>query len=264
MDVEKGLLDDIRNYDNNISELQEMNKEIHKKYGDDSISCKMNHGNPQYYIGGKYASKSNMEKIKALSQRDYNIKAIKEIKGERDRISAALRIYQENPIDDVYNNMCESKKEVVIPVRIPNSDFVEKWMSQEYEQNNRWEEVTTEIYTIKGERVRSKAEKIIADELAAHKIPYRYEYPLMLKVGKDLREFRPDFTALNVRTRREYVIEHLGMMDKVGYYNNNLSKLDILERNGYIIGENLLIFHETYDNPVSIPVIRRYIDTFLI
>lgn len=43
---------------------------------------------------------------------------------------------------------------------------------------------------IKGERGRSKSEKIIADELARCDIPYKYEYPLRIKDGnKDKSHF---------------------------------------------------------------------------
>ena len=117
---------------------------------------------------------------------------------------------------------------------------------------------------MKGEKVRSKAEKIIADELNAFNIPYRYEYPLEIFVGKQKKTFRPDFLVLNRRTRKEYVIEHLGMMDKIGYYNNNLNKIGILEQNGYLLGVNLLILHETSDSPINILTFRRYVEEYLI
>lgn len=63
-----------------------------------------------------------------------------------------------------------------------------------------FDESTSEFYTAKGEKVRSKSEVIIADVLSREGIPYRYEYPLYLKgIGK----VHPDFTVLNVKQRKE-------------------------------------------------------------
>ena len=50
----------------------------------------------------------------------------------------------------------------------------------EFDENNR-----TEFYTRKGERVRSKSELIIAEELQRYQVPYLYEKPLELKETKD-------------------------------------------------------------------------------
>jgi len=67
-----------------------------------------------------------------------------------------------------------------------------------------------ELYTAKGERVRSKSEIIIADSLMRAGVPYRYEFPIILNgYGK----IYPDFTVLNVGLRKELYWEHLGMMD---------------------------------------------------
>ena len=75
------------------------------------------------------------------------------------------------------------------------------------------------------ERVRSKSEVIIADTLARHGVPYRYEYPLKLKSGRDgaFRTIHPDFLCLNVRTRAEFYWEHFGLMDDPDYLERTLA-----------------------------------------
>ena len=55
------------------------------------------------------------------------------------------------------------------------------------------------IITEKGEAVRSKSEKIIADKLYMKEIPYVYEQPLYLK---GYGYVVPDFKILNVRTKK--------------------------------------------------------------
>ena len=103
--------------------------------------------------------------------------------------------------------------------------------------------------TEKGERVRSKSEKIIADKLYAMEIPYRYEYPLELK-GE--RVIYPDFTLLDVANRREIYLEHLGLMDNADYCNKTILKLQSLARHGIFLGKNLLLTFETKQNPLNI------------
>ena len=118
-----------------------------------------------------------------------------------------------------------------------------------------------EYYTIKGERVRSKSEKIIADELFRKGIPYKYEMPVNVLDfrGREIIIY-PDFTVLNKQTGKRWIIEHFGLMDSPEYYDKAMLKLDTYERNGYYLGVNLLIFHETDRAPLNIKVMQNYIE----
>ena len=89
-----------------------------------------------------------------------------------------------------------------------------------------------EILTEKGESVKSKSEKIIADKLNMMNIPYCYEVPLYLK---GYGYVKPDFKVLNVATRKEYYWEHYGMMDNKDYIIKALKKkkpVGFLQANG--------------------------------
>ena len=57
-----------------------------------------------------------------------------------------------------------------------------------------------EIFTERGEQVRSKSEKIIADSLYRNGIPYRYEHPVYLR---GMGVVHPDFICLHVKKRKE-------------------------------------------------------------
>ena len=59
----------------------------------------------------------------------------------------------------------------------------------------------------KGERVRSRAEVILADALAAYHIPYRYEKGLT--IGN--HNCYPDFTVINPLSGKDVYIEYCGM-----------------------------------------------------
>ena len=227
------------------------------------LSCSDSHKVPQYFINGKYVSKKNLNLVKKVAQLDYDRKMLKELEKKHNAIQKVLQYFESNTIDQIYLKQCAGRRRIVTPIQEPSDSFIKTWMAEEYEPSDQWEEDKF-FYALKGEKVRSKAEKIIADELNAFNIPYRYEYPLEIFVGKQKKTFRPDFLVLNRRTRKEYVIEHLGMMDKIGYYNNNLNKIGILEQNGYLLGVNLLILHETSDSPINILTFRRYVEEYLI
>ena len=117
------------------------------------------------------------------------------------------------------------------------------------------------ISSHKNIQVRSKSEKIIADTLERRGIPYKYEYPLKLKSGFIIY---PDFLILNKRTRKEYYLEHLGMIDDTDYVKNAFRRIEEMQRQGIIIGKKLLITAETSDEPLDIRILNKLIGEFLL
>lgn len=102
--------------------------------------------------------------------------------------------------------------------------------------------------TERGECVRSKSGKIIADKLYSLGIPYRYECPPLLE---DNIKIYPDFTILKMPAREEVYLEHFGMMDDVNYVDTTIYKLNTYEKNGIYIGVNLFITYETSTKPLN-------------
>lgn len=80
----------------------------------------------------------------------------------------------------MYLNLHEERKKLVEPVELPWEQQLEQWNAKEYKQKE-FQEGTAVILTEKGERVRSKSEKILADYFYRNGIPYKYEKPLYLK-----------------------------------------------------------------------------------
>jgi len=87
-------------------------------------------------------------------------------------------------------------------------------------------------------------------------VPYRYEEPLYLE---SYGIVHPDFTVLNVRTRKEIYWEHLGKMDDMEYAKDALERILIYEKNGIFPGDKLVISHETMENPIN----SRLIDAII-
>ena len=119
----------------------------------------------------------------------------------------------------------------------------------------------TKIYSDRGERVRSKSEKIIADKLCKENIMYRYEYPLETPYSGVIY---PDFTILDEERRRNIIYEHFGMMDDAEYACNAVAKIEMYLNSGYFWGDNLIFTMETHEKPLNSKIVRDLAKKYLI
>ena len=112
---------------------------------------------------------------------------------------------------------------------------------------------------MRGEFVRSKSEKIIADYLYSKGIPYKYERATTLPGGQLIYA---DFTVLNVRIGQEFILEHFGMMDNPEYAAGAVRKVNTYIKNGYFLGEKLIVLFESSQFPLNQEVleiiVRKY------
>lgn len=228
------------------------------------LTCKnTRRGRYQYYVNSKYISKiENLPRIKELAIAEYH-KALLPLLEKHVR-NLKLILKTEEQLEGVYTKMHEGKRILFEPEIVPISKLVEEFEMEAYEGLPFYENDHTEYFTNRGERVRSKSEKIIADELDRRQVPYKYEKPLVLLVEGRQREFYPDFTTLNITTGKIIYLEHLGMMDNSYYYDNTLSKLDVYEKNGLLIGRDVLLLHESARRPLNTRIISDYISEFLL
>jgi len=263
MDIEKELKYEKERIEKLIQEIQKRIPEYKMHAGNKKLNCTRSHGKTQYLIDGKYTSKKELALAESIANHKYSEELLKYASKELEAIDELLAYILDNELDNVYEKLCEGRKKLITPYYETKKEYIDKWMKVQYEPYGRWDEVKTELYTAKGERVRSKSELIIANELLGYGVPYRYEFPIEILDGNKTRTFHPDFIALNKRTCKEIILEHLGMMDKLDYNNSNLRKIDLMERNGYILGKNFIILHETSDNGLNIKVVRNYIEEYL-
>ena len=158
-------------------------------------------------------------------------------------------------LTSVYLGLPPGKRELVAPYVLPNEEFVAQWLSKPGSGPG-FKDGTPEIYAERGERVRSKSEKMIADKLFMLGIPYRYESTVMLEDGSMVC---PDFTILDAAERSEILFEHFGLMSDQDYQNRTVSKMEIYARNGYVLGQNFLFTMETADKPLDMRHFERII-----
>lgn len=74
----------------------------------------------------------------------------------------------------------------------------------------------------------------------------------------------PDFTCLNLRTRMEFLWEHLGRMDDAEYAKKTVSKLRTYGNNGFVLGLNLIATMECEENPLNRSDVERLVKNFLL
>lgn len=226
-----------------------------------------NHGNrTQYYQrkdpkdkNGTYIRDENIEIARALAQKDYDKKVLNSTEKELEAIIKFLSGCPEKRVEEIFGELHEERQKLIVPISETDAQFVHHWENVPYQGKIIYENVPA-IYTAKGERVRSKSEVIIADALNREGIPYRYEYPLSLpNIGK----VYPDFTVLNIRTRKEFLWEHLGMMDEPEYAEKAVQKIESYEQNDIYPGETLILTYETKRNPINQKLIHEIICKYL-
>lgn len=202
---------------------------------------------------GRYLKKDEKNLAMGIAQRDYDIKVIKKAEERIKAIDSFIEKFQKTSLDSMYESINQCRRDLISSRVICDSEFIKQWQSVKYE-GKLFVDETREIVTERGERVRSKSEKIIADKLYALGIPYRYEYPLVLE--GNIRIY-PDFTILRMPAREELYLEHFGKMDDYDYAETTINKLNTYEKNGIYIGVNLFITYETSKKPLNARALDR-------
>ena len=208
---------------------------------------------------GKYLGKGDLPLARALAQKDYHTKVFHSARAEHTAITKFLSLLPEIPAEKVYEILHPNRQSLIVPIQQTDEQFINAWVSYSY-QGKFIDDNTPELYTSRGERVRSKSEIIIADSLNRESIPYRYECPLTLS---GIGNVYPDFTVLNTRLRKELYWEHFGMMDDPVYVEKALQKIASYEQHGIFPGEHLIITYETRQTPINQKLVHLMIQHYL-
>lgn len=209
---------------------------------------------------GKYIRKQEIELASKIAQRDYDEKIIRCIKEKIELISTFIKKY--NALDErtVYENENNYRKNLLYDPILNDENYIKSWQQVKY-GGKAFVDGVPEIITERGERVRSKSEKIIADKLYYLGIPYRYEYPLRLNNGLVIY---PDFTILNISTREEVYLEHFGMMDDKDYFDSALLKINTYTKNGIYPGVKIFYTYESSKFPLDSRMLDGMLRTLFI
>lgn len=213
---------------------------------------------------GKYIPVSEQKFIKALIQKEYDQTVLAELQYQLKLIDNFIKKYNPSMVRELFGSRGELRRGYISPVTLSDEDYAARWLAQSYKCKS-FREGEPEFLTSRGERVRSKSEMIIADILAKNNIPYKYELPQQMKAaGGKLIPVYPDFTCVNLRTRQEFLWEHLGRMDDSDYSMKTVMKLRTYSKNGFIPGKNLILTMECDGIPLDRKEVEILVKTFLL
>lgn len=205
------------------------------------------------YLGKeKYIAKKDVETIRPLIQKSYVMDVIKESELEMELLSSFINAYSKISPEAVFSNLPDERKKYATPVYIGNIN-VNEWVSSAYDHKP----VINGYTTLKGDKVRSKSELIIADRLWIMGIPYKYECPIMVN-GVIIH---PDFTILRLSDNRILYYEHCGMMDNPEYADKMVARVIDYNKEGIYLGDRLFMTFETANHPIDVSAIDNLINT---
>lgn len=116
--------------------------------------------------------------------------------------------------------------------------------------------------TVCGIMVRSKSEALLVNALWHYNIPFFYEkrFPWNDSRGKAIY---PDIT-IPLPNGELLIWEHLGMLEKESYCEDNMYRLNCYHMHGYSIGKNLIITSDDINGNCQSDIFYHIIETYIL
>ena len=255
-----------------LAEQRRLEKIIHasqrelKNAPEGTLRLSTSQNRPQYYHctknskkNGTYISRENKFLIQQLAQKSYNEKVLKCAEKRLSQIRKITKDYNDHEIEEIFEKEHIERKKLIQPVEPTWEQKMKSWAAEVY-QGKEFQDNVPLIFTERGERVRSKSEKIMADYFFRNNIEYKYERPLLLK---GYGTVYPDFTFLSRRTGEEIYWEHDGKMDDPTYARNAVKKIEAYGNNNIFPGERLILTFETEYTILSTKTIEKLVEKYL-
>lgn len=200
--------------------------------------------------------KADHELINNLVQKSYLEKVLRTSKQETAAIREFIDHYPEFVAEDIYDHISEERRKIAKPIIQNDEQYVREWQNIPYVRKP-FNEEDPVFTTMRGERVRSKSEVLIADRLWANNIPYKYECPVRVKN----KIIHPDFTILRISDRKQVYLEHCGKMDDPAYVEKRVVKrTNDYNSAGIVQGRNLFFTFESLTSPLNLSVLDNLIN----
>lgn len=261
----KGLKNKLLEEQNRLEQMIKFQKEQLKNVPEGSLRLSKSHGKLQFYHctdenkKGKYISKDNQHLIHSLAQKTYDERLLRLVEKRLKQIQKITKDYEDNEIEKVYLKEHPERQKLIKPIEPTWEEQLLLWKEKEYTGKG-FADGDPVIWTEKGERVRSKSERILADYFYKHGIEYKYECPIYLK---GIGTVYPDFTFLSSKTGEEIYWEHNGKADDPGYAKKMVRKINAYENNGIFSGERLILTYETEQTILNTGKIKQLVDRYL-
>ncbi len=230
------------------------------------INMSISNGSYQYYYVDpnsktrKYMKTEDLRMVKRIIQRDYERRLNRDLVRLEKTLSKFVERYDIDDLTNAYLELHEGRRKLVTPFITTQDEIIQEWLKDNPGMQNPYPEEGI-FRTDRGEMVRSKSEKIIADTLLKKGVPYQYE-PMLELEGYYV--IYPDFVILNTRTEKTIYWEHLGLASDMEYAVKNFKKIQQYEACGYLLGRDLIITMETSERPLDTRIVEKKIQEFLI
>lgn len=233
------------------------------------LRVSMSHGAPRYYHvqeseqrSGTYLGKKKLRLAKKLAQKAYDKEVLDAAMQELKALETYEKTMPEVTAEEVFEKLTATRQELIVPLEPTEEEFLREWNSVEWEKD--WFPGEKPSYpTMRGELTRSRIEGLIADMLYRNGWYYRYEYPILLKEKGREREYHPDFMILDLKNRKEYLLEHFGMLHQERYRKQMIEKLETYRENGYQEGVNIIYTFESEEKPLDLRRLEQYLKQLL-
>lgn len=249
-------------------------KELSKKMDHDIISAPPGKlritrttSSPVYYhrktssdASGDYIKSADRDIARQLAQKDYAKKSKILVERRLEFLQELIGDYENHDMMSILTNCNPARQRLISPYIISNEEYAKQWLEEPFIPNSSYQEHLI-FETANGELVRSKSEVIIADTLLRLGIPYKYEAPFHYSKHNTIY---PDFTALNVITRKVVYIEHFGLMHSESYRDSFFDKLRKYYRAGLVQGRDLIFTYEDDRNPFDISIYKKNFEELLL
>ena len=228
-----------------------------KSYPEGSIYLR--HVNNHVYF---YSLEDGVEKrltdenvVEKYIQKKYLKSVMLSLKREKSVLTHALDHYPKVVAEERYDYLTEDRKKWVKPIIPTDEQFVDEWQNRPYTPKP-FKKGTPYFETLRGERVRSKSEVIIADRLYTSGIPYKYECPLF--IGDEV--IYPDFTILRVSDRKILYLEHNGKVGDQEYGDDMVDRINKYSLAGIMQNDKLYFTFESANRPLDVRSLDKMIN----
>lgn len=226
---------------------------------DDTLNIRFNRRSKryEYYLyekGNKrtYLPKSAIPRAYSIVTKDYHKKLLQIVQSRLQRDELAFACH-ELPLASVFDSLNPGRKALLTPFLLDDEAFTQSWYDEHPGSSNSRSFIHS-YTTNRGETVRSKSEKMLADLFDRLGIPYVYECAFLHKDGT---VSYPDFLLLNLRLRKTVLFEHFGLMDDPEYVQNFCKKLRVLTEDGLVFGVDFLFSSETASLGIDLEIVTQ-------
>ncbi len=221
--------------DNNIHEIRELKKMLKNntdrlgtlpggrvsiKKERNSHALRLRNGGAGLAFEDKYVS-LNAPEASDLATKIYLEKTNRILKKRLKALEKFEKDYDYDDPAEVIEKLPYGVRRLVRKPLLPMEQKARAWMNSMFDSNPVPFDLRQNYITAKHERVRSRAEVIIANTLIMLEIPYRYEAAFCM----DNRIVYPDFSIMNPETGELFYLEYFGKMNDPDYAARQFMKI---------------------------------------